>query len=77
MTRISLSQQDAVAKDILRKAGIQFDVVDLSSGVRVRLLARLRGVRGTPTVLVDGGSTRRYEGTKATARFIAETPIKS
>lgn len=76
-TSISFSQQDEVAIGLLRKAGVSFDMVDLSSGVRARLSARPRGVRETPTLLVENGSPRRYEGAKAIAKFVAETGSKN
>jgi glutaredoxin len=66
-----LPQQDALAKDLLRKSGLKFDLVDLSNGIGTRLGARLKGVRQTPT-LIDGNSpSRSYIGIREISRYIS------
>ena len=48
-----LSREDEYARDLLRRSGIGFDVVDLSKGLGPKLRGRLQGVKLTPT-LIDG-----------------------
>ena len=57
-TLTKLPRQDELARDLLRKSGLKFDLIDLSNGFRTRLWARLKGVRKTPTLL-DGNSPKR------------------
>lgn len=66
-----LPRQDALAKDLLKKSGLKFDLVDLSNGIGTRLGARLKGVTQTPT-LIDGNSpSRSYIGVREISRYIA------
>ena len=69
----SLPPQDSLAKDGLRKSGIRFETVDLSSGVRSKLTARLRGVKETPTLLDEDSKMRRYVGVAAISQYIKES----
>lgn len=50
-TLVQLSQSDAMARNLLGKSGIRFDVYDLSKGMRTKLAATLKGVK--EALLVD------------------------
>lgn len=67
-----LPPQDSLAKDGLRKSGIRFETVDLSSGVRSKLLARFHGVKETPTLLDDDSKMKRYVGVASISEYINE-----
>ena len=54
-TEYKLSPMDAQAKDILTKRGIDFDLVDLSRGLKAGLIAKARGTGETPTLQVETG----------------------
>ncbi len=47
-TEYKLPPMDAQAKDILTKKGIDFELVDLSRGLKVGLIAKVRGIGETP-----------------------------
>ena len=68
-TLAQLPQQDATAKDFLRKSGLKFDVVDLSEGIWTRLGARLKGVRQTPTLLDRSRSPQLLVGLKEISEY--------
>ena len=72
-TEFSLPPQDAQAKDYLTKNGVDFDLVDLSKGMKSGLIARIRGVKETPTLQVGKGHVKRYVGLKAISDFVGET----
>ncbi len=72
-TEFILPPQDAQAKDLLKKSGFDFDLVDLSKGMRTGLIARIRGVKETPTLEVGHGSARRYVGLKAISDYVSGT----
>jgi hypothetical protein len=71
-TQFDLPPQDAQAKDFLKKSGVEFDLVDLSKGTRVKIMARLRGVTETPTLLDESSSSRRYVGLTGISRYVSE-----
>ena len=71
-TQFSLTPQDAQAKDFLKKSGVEFDLIDLSKGMRVKIRARLRGVTETPTVLDENSPSRRYVGLTGISRYVSE-----
>jgi glutaredoxin len=70
-TVTSLAPQDRLAKEILTKSKIQFEVVDLSDRGR-ELVARIRGVKDTPTIIVEGSSRRKYEGVRAIHEYVSK-----
>ena len=72
-TEFTLLTQDAQAKDFLMKSGVDFDLVDLSKGAKARIVARIRGVRETPTLEVRQGSVKRYVGLKSISEYLSET----
>lgn len=64
------SDEDFRAKDILKRSGIEFDLVDLSRGIKTNLFARIRGVKETPTLEVGESSGKRYVGLKAISDYV-------
>lgn len=68
----NLSQQDALAKNVLRKSGEQFELIDLSKGVRVKLKRTLSGNKQTPTLLVETSPSKRYVGVKEISQYSIE-----
>jgi hypothetical protein len=70
-TLAKLSQDDALAKDLLRKARLRFDLVDLSDGIGTRLAARLNGVTQTPTLLDRNSPSKLHIGLKEISRYIS------
>jgi hypothetical protein len=71
-TLSSLSPQDAHAKQIVTRSGIEFDLVDVSKSVRARLTGKLSGIKQTPTLLVETSPSRRYVGLQEISRYLAE-----
>jgi hypothetical protein len=69
-TEIVTSGQDALAKQLLQKAKIDFQLVDLSKGIGASVAARLRGISETPTLRVENGSIKVYVGMEAIAKYI-------
>lgn len=69
-TIVSLTPQDRLAKEILTKSKILFEVVDLSGRGR-GLAARIRRVKETPTLIVEGSSRRKYEGVQAIQEYLS------
>ena len=63
-TFASLPAEDARAVNLLRKSGVKFEKVDLSGSLKAKVVARIRGVAGTPTLLVQDNRLRRYEGVR-------------
>ena len=57
--QVKLTNDDQLAKDLLKRAGLDYDLADLSKGIGLRLRARLIGVKQTPT-LVDGSKPRQF-----------------
>ena len=70
-TSVKLSEQDAYAQEILRRSGLDFEVVDISKGVRSRLGARFKGVKRTPTLLDENTNPRAYTGVKEISQYIS------
>ena len=68
----TLSQQDAQAKDLLKKSGIPFELIDISKGFRARIGAKRSGVTETPTLLDGESVSKRYVGLKAISLYVAE-----
>ena len=68
----TLSQQDAQAKDLLKKSGIPFELIDISKGFRTRIGAKRSGVAETPTLLDRESVSKRYVGLKAISQYVAE-----
>ena len=68
----NLSQEDAMAKNMLRQSGLQFDLVDLSKGVRAKFKGTMSDIKQTPTLLVETSPTRRYVGFKEISRYLTE-----
>ena len=64
-TEYKLSPMDEQAKDILTKKAIDFELVDLSRGLKAGLIAKVRGIGETPTLQVETGPVRRHVGLKA------------
>ncbi len=69
-TIANLSPQDRLAKEILSRSNMQFEIVDLSATGGVR--AWLRGVKNTPTLIVEGDTSRKYEGVKAISQYVSQ-----
>lgn len=64
-----LSPEDSFAKDVLRRSGIKYDLVDLSDGLRTRISARIKGVKKTPTLLHNDSTPQRFVGIKAISEY--------
>ncbi len=60
-----------MAKEILTESKMLFEVVDLSDRGR-ELVARIRGVKDTPTLIVEGSSRRKYEGVRAIQEYVSK-----
>ncbi len=60
-----------MAKEILTKSKMPFEVVDLSDR-GTGLVARIRGVKDTPTLIVEGGSRGKYEGVRAIQEYVSK-----
>ena len=72
VTVAKLSSEDEYARNLLKRSGVDFHLVDLSSGIGQRLRARFLGVRQTP-VLVDGNNPPRfYSGVKEISQYVME-----
>ncbi len=76
-TNYTLAQREARAKDSLRREGIKFETIDLSSGLRRRIQARFKGIRETPTLLDEHSPSKRYVGTDAILAYIEESKAAS
>ena len=70
-TITSLAPQDRLAKEIVTRSKMPFEVVDLSDR-GTGLVARIRGVKYTPTLIVEGSSRRKYEGVKAIQEYVSK-----
>ena len=57
--QVKLNKEDQLAKDLLKRSGLDYDLADLSKGLGLKLRARLIGVKQTPT-LVDGSNPRQF-----------------
>jgi glutaredoxin len=71
-TLTMLSQHEAHARDLLKRAGIKFELIDLSDGIGPELTARLKGIRQTPTLLDGRKRSRPYVGIERIRQYIAE-----
>jgi hypothetical protein len=71
-TLSNLSHQDSLAKNMLRKSGFQFELVDLSKGIRTRLKGALSGIKQTPTLLVETSPSKRYVGVEEISQYLTE-----
>ena len=67
------SNEDIRARDILRRSGIEFDLVDLSKGVKTSLVARIHGVKETPTLEIRESALKRCVGLKAISDYVNES----
>ena len=75
-TMIRLSPEDKQAREILTRSGVKFQMIDLSElGERRKLIALFRGVRKTPTLLVEGKGQRKYEGIGAISDYVTAMNI--
>jgi glutaredoxin-related protein len=72
-TNYILRPEEARAKSTLRREGIKFETIDISSGFRHRIQARFKGIRETPTLLDQRNPSKRYVGTEAILAYIEET----
>ncbi len=71
-TMINLSPEEDRAKKVLARSGMKFEIVDLSErGERKLLAGWFRGVKHTPTLLVDGHPRRRIEGVEAISDYLS------
>ncbi len=71
---VQSSEQDELAKRLLQKANVSYELVDLSKGFRTELRARLHGVKDTPTLWVETGPVKVYAGVKAIMQYL-ETQV--
>jgi hypothetical protein len=55
---------------------LQYDLIDLSKGVRARLKGTLRGIKETPTLLVENSPPRRYVGFKEISQYLRDLQSK-
>lgn len=69
-TSVKLSEQDAYANEMLRRSGIDFEVVDISKGVGSRLGAWFKGIKRTPTLLDGNTIPTSYTGVKEISQYI-------
>jgi glutaredoxin len=79
-TLSNLPEQDSFARNMLRRSGFQFELIDLSRGMRAKFSGRLNGIKQTPTLLVGTSPSKRYEGVKEISQFLTEwqsRPIQS
>jgi hypothetical protein len=51
-TLSNLSQEDTLVRNMLRKSGLQYDLIDLSKGMRARLRGTLRASKRPPHSLL-------------------------
>jgi glutaredoxin len=71
-TMISLSPEEDRAKKALARSGVKFEIVDLSErGEKKFLTGWFRGVKQTPTLLIDGHPRRRIEGVEAISDYVS------
>ncbi len=76
-TEYKLSPMDGQAKDILTKKGIDFELVDLSRGLKASLIARVRGIGETPTLQVETGPIKGIVGLKAISDWLGRPATKT
>ncbi len=69
-TEIRTPREDAEAKALLKRSGIDFELVDLSVGTKNRFTGLIRGVRKTPTLRTESGET--YTGLNAISKYVSE-----
>ncbi len=72
-THVVLPKNDTLARDLLKKSGAKFELVDLSGSLRGKLSAKLQHVKETPTLIVESNPPERYEGVAAISGYIAKT----
>ena len=72
-TVVSLSQDDAWANNLLKRAGLQFDLIDLSRGIGTRLKGTLNRINKTPTLIVESRPSKRYIGVREISQFLSDS----
>lgn len=71
-TLVRYSPDEELARLLLKRSRVDFEIVDLSKNVGTKLLARLKGITRTPTLAEENGSGRRFVGIKEIQKFLAE-----
>jgi glutaredoxin len=74
-TEIIASQQDKEAKQVMKRSGIPFELVDLSKGRRAMLMARFQGVKETPALRIENESAKLYVGVNAITNYLRDNQL--
>ena len=67
-----LSKEDESARDLLRRSGISFELVDLSRGIGPNLRAKLKGISQTPALFDGNKPPGLFVGVNEITRYIKE-----
>jgi len=72
-TNCALCEEDQKAIELIEKAGISYVLVDLGqASAALRLKARMRGIKTTPTLIYEGQKLEKLQGIMSIIRLIAE-----
>lgn len=71
-TLAKLSEVDEYARNLLRRSGVSFELVDLSKGIGPKLRARLRGIRLTPALVDENKPPGIFFGVNGIVQYVNE-----